>query len=65
MSTSKISSVAITAITALVLSSGFAVAKSYDTSHRTMVRSSVPDNNAPISSLSAKEFFERLRQNGS
>lgn len=63
MSTSKITSVAITAITALVLSSGFAVAESYDTSHRTMISSSVPDNNAPTSSLSAREFFERLQNN--
>jgi hypothetical protein len=64
MSITKISSVAITAVTALVLSSGIAAAGSYDTQHRTMVRSSVPDNNAPISSLSAREFFERVQNNG-
>jgi hypothetical protein len=64
MSISKISSVAITAVTALVLTSGISFAKSYDTHHGTMVRSSVPDNNASIHSLSTREFFERLQNQG-
>jgi hypothetical protein len=65
MSISKISSVAITAVTALALTSGIALAKSSVINHSTMVRSSVPDNNAPITSLSGREFFDRLQQNGS
>jgi hypothetical protein len=64
MSITKISSVAITAVTALALSSGIALAKSNVINHSTMVQSSVPDNNAPISSLSAREFFERVQNNG-
>jgi len=64
MSITKISSFAITAIAAIVLTAGAASAKSYDTHHRTMVSSSVPDNNTPIGSLPAKQFFERLQEYG-
>lgn len=64
MSISKISSVAITAVTALVLTSGIALAKSSVINHSTMVSSSVPDNNVPITSLSGRDYFDRQQNEG-
>ncbi|MEJ2228084.1 MAG: hypothetical protein P8Y67_07585 [Alphaproteobacteria bacterium] len=64
MSISNISSLAISAIAAVVLTAGVANASSYGTHSHSMVRSSVEDLSVNKNALPAKQFFERQQRDG-